>query len=110
VDGKIEWIESGLYWEFATIGDPAYDLAIVTRGDRKLMGINNGLNILLDNYRKAGGAELSAVDVHIHELLLFLNWLWDSAETEKNGQHRGHGPDHYAQRTESLLRRAEKSN
>jgi aminoglycoside phosphotransferase (APT) family kinase protein len=105
-----EWKVALIDWEFATIGDPAYDLAIVTRGDRKLMGINNGLNILLDNYRKAGGAELSAVDVHIHELLLFLNWLWDSAETEKNGRHRGHGPDHYAQRTESLLRRAEKSN
>jgi aminoglycoside phosphotransferase (APT) family kinase protein len=104
-----EWVAL-IDWEFAAIGDPAYDLAIVTRGDRKLMGINNGLNILLDNYRKAGGVELSAVDVHIHELLLFLNWLWDSAEADKKGRRRGHGPDHYVQRIESLLRRTEKSN
>jgi hypothetical protein len=74
------------------------------------MGINNGLKILVENYRKAGGIELSAADVRIHELLLFLNWLWESAEAEKKGQRRGHGPDHYAQRLESLLRWAEKSN
>jgi aminoglycoside phosphotransferase (APT) family kinase protein len=105
-----EWKVALIDWEFATIGDPAYDLAIVTRGDRKIMGINNGLNILLDNYRNAGGIELSAVDVQIHELLLFLNWLWDSAEAEKKGRRQGHGPDHYVQRIESLLRRTEKSN
>ena len=105
---RAEWKVALIDWEFAAIGDPAYDLAIVTRGDRKLMGINNGLGLLVENYRKAGGIELSAVEVRIHELLLFLNWLWESAEAEKKGQHRGHGPDHYAQRIESLLRRAEK--
>ena len=95
-------------WEFAKIGDPAYDLAIVTRGDRKLMGINNGLELLVDAYKQAGGKELSVADVRIHELILFLNWLWDSTERHRKGKTSGHGPDYYLQRLNSLLRRAEK--
>lgn len=103
------WRIAVIDWEFAEIGDPASDLAIVTRGDRKLMGIKNGLDLLVENYRLAGGIELSAADVRIHEMLLFLNWLWDSAEAEKKGRRCGHGPDHYEERLKSLLRRAEKS-
>jgi aminoglycoside phosphotransferase (APT) family kinase protein len=105
-----EWKVALIDWEFAEIGDPASDLAIVTRGDRKLMGINNGLDLLVENYRHSGGIELSAADVRIHELLLFLNWLWDSAEAEKKGRRRGHGPDYYEERLKSLLRRAEESD
>jgi hypothetical protein len=71
------------------------------------MGIKNGLDLLVENYRLAGGIELSAADVRIHEVLLFLNWLWDSAEAEKKGRRRGHGPDYYEKRLKSLLRRAE---
>jgi aminoglycoside phosphotransferase (APT) family kinase protein len=104
------WQVALIDWEFAGIGDPAGDLAIVTRGDRKLMGIENSLDLLVENYRLAGGIELSAADVRIHEMLLFLNWLWDSAEAEKKGRRRGHGPDHYEERLKSLLRRAEKSD
>ncbi len=70
---KDEWRVALIDWEFAEIGDPAYDLAIVTRGDRKLMGINNGLELLVDAYRQADGIELSVADVRIHELILFLN-------------------------------------
>ena len=104
------WQVALIDWEFAEIGDPASDLAIVTRGDRKLMGIKNSLDLLVENYRLAGGIELSAADVRIHEMLLFLNWLWESAEAEKKGQRRGNGPDHYEERLKSLLRRAEKSD
>ena len=96
-------------WEFAEIGDPASDLAIVTRGGRKLMGIKNGLHLLVESYRHAGGIELSVADVRIHELLLCLNWLQDSSEAEKKGRRHGHGPEHYEQRLTSLLRRAKKS-
>jgi aminoglycoside phosphotransferase (APT) family kinase protein len=109
-EARDEWRIAVIDWEFAEIGDPASDLAIVTRGDRKLMGIKNGLDLLVENYRLAGGIELSAADVRIHEMLLFLNWLWDSAEAEKKGRRRGHGPDHYEERLKSLLRRAEKSD
>jgi aminoglycoside phosphotransferase (APT) family kinase protein len=108
-EARDEWRVAVIDWEFAEIGDPASDLAIVTRGDRKPMGIKNGLNLLVENYRLAGGIELSAADVRIHEMLLFLNWLWDSAEAEKKGRRRGHGPDYYVQGLKSLLRRAEKS-
>ena len=103
------WQVALIDWEFAEIGDPASDLAIVTRGDRKLLGIRNGLDLLLKSYRRGGGAELSASDVRIHELLLCLNWLQESAEAEKKGQRHGHGPEHYEQRLTSLLRRAKKS-
>lgn len=103
------WQVAVIDWEFAEIGDPASDLAIVTRGDRKLMGIRNGLDLLMKNYRRAGGAELSTSDVRIHELLLCLNWLQDSARAEKKGRRQGHGPEHYVQRLTSLLRRAKKT-
>jgi aminoglycoside phosphotransferase (APT) family kinase protein len=105
---KDEWRVALIDWEFAEIGDPAYDLAIVTRGDRKLMGINNGLELLIDAYRQADGIELSVADVRIHELILILNWLWNSAKRHRNGKTSGHGPDYYLQRLKSLLRRAEK--
>jgi aminoglycoside phosphotransferase (APT) family kinase protein len=105
-----DWRVAVIDWEFAKIGDPASDLAIMTRGDRKLMGIKNGLDILMENYRHSGGIELSAADVRIHEILLFLSWLWDSVEVEKKGQRSGHGPNHYEKRLQSILRRAEKSD
>ncbi len=103
------WKVTVIDWEFAEIGDPAYDLAIVTRGDRKLLGIDNGLKHLLEAYRKAAaGIDLTLADVRIHELLLFMNWLWSASEDRRRGKIEGHGPDHYTQRLESLLRRAQK--
>jgi len=106
-DSRGEWKTAVIDWEFAEIGDPACDLAIVTRGDRKLMGINNGLRRLVDCYRDAGGIELSLADVRIHELLLLLKRLWDSDQGHHREWAEGHGPAHCAQRVESLLRRAE---
>jgi aminoglycoside phosphotransferase (APT) family kinase protein len=103
------WKIALIDWEFAEIGDPASDLAIVTRGGRKLMGIKNGLHLLMESYRHAGGIEFSVADVRIHELLLCLNWLQDSSEAEKKGRRHGHGPEHYEHRLTSLLRRAKKS-
>ncbi len=105
-----EWKISVIDWEFAAIGDPACDLAIVTRGDRKLEGKGNGLRLLLDAYKDAGGTDLSISDVRIHELIMFLNWLWNTVQERKKGRYGGHGPDHYLQRLESLLHRAEKGS
>jgi len=102
-----QWKVAIIDWEFTEIGDPAYDLAIVTRGDRKLLGIGNSLKLLVEAYREAGGIELTVADVRIHELLLFLKWLWDSAKQQRRGIHEGHGPDHYIQRLNSLLHRAD---
>jgi hypothetical protein len=72
------------------------------------MGMNNGLEHLVEAYRQAGGKELSVADVRIHELILLLNWLWQSAESLRKGKTSGHGPDYYLQRLKSLLRRSEK--
>lgn len=105
-----EWKISVIDWEFAIIGDPACDLAIVTRGDRKVEGKGNALRLLIDFYKEAGGTELSISDIHIHELIMFLNWLWDSAESRRKAQHGGHGPEYYLKRLESLLHRAERSS
>ena len=57
-------------WEYALRGDPAYDLAIVTRGARRPFQIAGGLTLLLDAYRAHGGREVTADDVHLHELCL----------------------------------------
>ncbi len=107
-EDRSEWKVAVIDWEFAKIGDPAYDLAIVTRGDRKLLGIKDSLKLLVEAYQETGGIELNVSDVRIQELMLFLQWLWDSAERQRIGKLEGHGPDYYAQRLESLLRRAEK--
>ena len=87
-------------WEYACLGDPAYDLAIVTRGVRKPFKRGNGLSLLLDAYNAEAATELRPVRVHVHEILIVLNWLRESL--------RGESP--HPQRTErqrlaGLLRR-----
>jgi aminoglycoside phosphotransferase (APT) family kinase protein len=101
-----EWKVAVIDWEFAEIGDPALDLAIVTRGDRRFMGKNDALRHLVDIYRSGGGSEISVADVHVHELLLCLKRLWSSSRRRRRGLTEGHGPEHHARRVNSLLRRA----
>lgn len=57
-------------FENAERGDPAQELAIVTRGVRRPFGIDNGLAKLLDEYAAAGGHSVSVADVHLYETLL----------------------------------------
>jgi aminoglycoside phosphotransferase (APT) family kinase protein len=47
-------------WECARIGDPAYDLGIVTRGVRKPLGIPGGLQRLVQFYNEAAEHKISA--------------------------------------------------
>ena len=108
-DNQGEWKVAVIDWEFAEIGDPALDLAIVTRGDHRFMGKNDALQHLVDTYRAAGGSEITAADVHVHELLLCLKLLWSSRRQHRRGLAEGHGPDHHARRVNSLLRRAQKA-
>ena len=79
--------------EFARIGDPAYDLAIVTRGNRKLFGLADGLTRLVDAYRQAGGTGVTATDVLCRELILVLRWLGRAIRRERKGRRRGHPPE-----------------
>ena len=74
-------MEEKLYaidWEYAFIGDPAYDLAIVTRGAKRPFQASGGLERLLEAYLSSGGQEISKSDVREHELLLFLGWYEQS--------------------------------
>ncbi|MHA3772185.1 phosphotransferase family protein [Verrucomicrobiota bacterium sgz303538] len=80
-------------WESAQIGDPAYDLAIVTRGSRKPLKQSGGFQLLLDAYNSAAGELVSAAAVRVHELLLHLNWLAETDQAQKAGVREGQGPD-----------------
>lgn len=62
-------------WEYAKVGDPAYDLAIVTRGVRRPFKVERGLEKLVDAYRNAGGApSVSPQAVQVHELCMLGAW------------------------------------
>ena len=92
-------------WENARIGDPAYDLSIVTRGARQPLQESGGFARLLAVYNEATGASLPARAVQIHELLMQLRWLDDAAGAEAAGTLEGHGPEQHAQKIQSMLRR-----
>ena len=92
-------------WEMTRIGDPAYDLAIVSRGNRKVLGMKEGVKVLVDEYVNSGGSPISLANVQVHELLLVLNW-WDEAWREhQEPRAGGHGPDFYEDKLRSLFRR-----
>lgn len=56
-------------WEYAQLGDPAYDLARVTRGGRQPFKRDDGLQRLVDAYAACGGVpEVDAAHVRLHEL------------------------------------------
>jgi aminoglycoside phosphotransferase (APT) family kinase protein len=59
-----------LDWSEATLGDPAYDLAIVTRGARRPFQVTGGLQRLLEEYNRHAERPLSGADVHVYELCL----------------------------------------
>lgn len=92
-------------WEMARIGDPAYELAIVSRGDRKVLGVKEGLKALVEDYLECGGHPVSLLDVRVHELLLVLHWLQGAWREYQKPQPRGHGPDYYVIKLRSLFRR-----
>jgi len=94
-------------WEYARIGDPAYDLAIVTRGRRKLLGCSDGLRRLVEAYRNAGGAAINHADVVLHELLLALGLLVEAIRDDREDTRHGYPPEHCRDMLKRLLRRAE---
>lgn len=55
-------------WEYSRRGDPAYDLAIVTRGVRRPFQMAGGLQRLLEAYARNGGCAVQAEHVHVHEI------------------------------------------
>jgi aminoglycoside phosphotransferase (APT) family kinase protein len=93
-------------WEMACIGDPAYDLAIVSRGTRNVCGVKEGVKVLVEEYLTLGGWPIDLADVRVHELLLILGWLDESRRQHLQPRAGGHGPDFYENQLRSLFRRA----
>ncbi len=104
--GDSEGVVAVVDWEMAQIGDPAYDLAIVSRGNRKILGVKDGLQVLLDEYAKLSGRKISSADVQVHELLLILHWLEESWREYQKPKPSEHGPEFYETKLQSLFRRA----
>lgn len=90
-----------LDWEFSEIGDPAYDLAIVTRGARKPFGRDDGRSRLLDQYKSCGGQNVSETDINVYELLFCLGWYQNAFKRESGD----HAPEHYLTRLRNMLKR-----
>ncbi len=59
-----------LDWTYATYGDPAHDLAVVTRGVRRPFGVDEGRKLLLEAYNASSAEPITLVDLSVHELLL----------------------------------------
>jgi len=66
-------------WEFAGLGDPAYDLAVVTRGKPKPFDMIKGFQRLLEDYSVTGGASIAPSDVRLYELCLVARWYKETA-------------------------------
>jgi len=90
-------------WEHALRGDPAYDLAIVTRGVRHPFQIERGLPLLLEAYARHGGCELGERDVRFHEIALHVDWYRRARRGERTGQ----PVDQVLPRLRNLLRAVE---
>ncbi|WP_437310940.1 phosphotransferase family protein [Sorangium sp. So ce388] len=89
-------------WEYATRGDPAYDMAIVTRGARRPFQIDHGLTRLLDAYATQGRPRIEASAVRLYELCLAGRWYRNALE----GKGGGEPPDQSLRYVERVLRRA----
>ena len=61
-------------WGEAMIGDPALDIAIVTRGVKKPFGDSHGRRRLLDAYNRLVTTPVMLSDVHVHELIMAADW------------------------------------
>lgn len=65
-------------WEYALRGDPAYDLAIVTRAAKQPFQIADGMTKLLEAYEAHGGRGVTREHVQLHELCLIAHWYRDA--------------------------------
>jgi aminoglycoside phosphotransferase (APT) family kinase protein len=88
-------------WEWAELGDPAYDLAIVTRGARRPFQTPGGLDRLLEAYA-VRSSEIKRGHVHLYELCMIARWYVESLP----GRERGHPPEEYLNRLAGVFRRA----
>jgi aminoglycoside phosphotransferase (APT) family kinase protein len=101
-DGKLLPSQIGVVdWQTAKIGSPAYDLAIVTRGKRKIGKGMGGRGALLNTYLNAGGQATKENEIINFELLLFMNWIQDALLGDPDTS----PPEHHAQMLAGFLKR-----
>jgi aminoglycoside phosphotransferase (APT) family kinase protein len=86
-------------WEYAQVGDPAYDLAIVTRGVRRPFQVDGGMDRLLEAYARSGGV-VEQDHVRLHELALAAGWYREALNGETS-----HAPTEQLHFLRGLLRR-----
>lgn len=74
-------------WGCTAIGDPAYDLAIVTRGVRRPFQIDGGLDRLLETYDAVRGSRprVTREHVRLYELCLAAQWCKDATAPASQG-------------------------
>lgn len=87
-------------WACARRGDPAFDIAMVTRGVRRPFKESGGLRKLLDAYAHHGGAEVTVAQVRFHEIALLIQWHAEVL-ARPGGAHEAHS---IIQRVPALLR------
>ncbi|MCB9766141.1 MAG: phosphotransferase [Alphaproteobacteria bacterium] len=92
-------------WAFVQRGDPALDLAIVTRGRRTPFAAGGTPRRLLEAYLEAGGPPVTLDQIHFYELVMIAAWYKEALEDEDDGP----PPAHYRQQVEGLLRRVSRS-
>lgn len=91
-------------WEYCAIGDPAYDLAVVTQGVKRPFQIDRGTERLLEAYGSNGGGRVAALDVHFYEVCLAAGWVCDELASNDNAM-----IEHATQPLRTLLRRFERA-
>jgi len=72
-------------WSEALLGDPAYDLAVVTRGLRKPFKLPDGLERLLEAYCALSPVRVTADEVRLHELCLVAGFYLQDVERHGPG-------------------------
>ncbi|MFW5920852.1 MAG: phosphotransferase family protein, partial [Polyangiales bacterium] len=93
-------------WERAGFGDPAADLAVVTRGSRRPFKNPRGLDRLLDAYADAGGTAVTAREVRLYEILMVAGWY---REALAGGSAHVGPPDGLARQVARLVASADAS-
>lgn len=79
VDGSRVLID----WAEALIGDPAFDICVVTRGVRRPLGRGDGRRRLLEHYHQRGGDPgVTLEHIYLQELALTAEWLGVPARPE----------------------------
>ena len=62
-------------WSDCCFGDPAFDIAVVTRGVRNPMKLVRGRERLVSRYNELSGRVVSIERVYLYEVILVMGWL-----------------------------------